>query len=62
MSRRRHISVFHVERCEGRRNVTTNKINVRRKQAKRDDLRDGCQKMKPLSAQGEIRLRVRECF
>lgn len=38
MSRWRHISVFHVERCEGRGNVTTNKINVQHKQARRDEL------------------------
>lgn len=35
MSRWRRISVFHVERWEGRGNVPTNKINVKHKQAKK---------------------------
>lgn len=38
MSRWRRISVFHVERFEGRGNVTANKINVQHKQARGDEL------------------------
>lgn len=49
MLRCRHISVFHVERCESRGNVTTNKINVNHKQAKRNKLWESY--TKPLSAQ-----------